>query len=142
MSETERAPLHPIERKVLAGLSPGKALEFDSLVQSAGLLPDQVRRSLSWLSSKALVTVQETSTFMLVAASAEPPELIIVSKLEASRGSLPMAEMKAQFKTNQEFSAALGRASSMGWISIVPQESGPTLVLKDQAGAKKLQSLL
>ena len=88
------------------------------------------------------MTVQETSTFMLVAASAEPPELIIVSKLEASRGSLPMAEMKAQFKTNQEFSAALGRASSMGWISIVPQESGPTLVLKDQAGAKKLQSLL
>ena len=142
MSETERAPLHPIERKVLTSLGSGKALEFDSLVQSAGLLPDQVRRSLSWLSSKALVTVQETSTFMLAATSAEPPELLIVSKLEASKGSLPMAEMKAQFKSNQEFSAALGRASSMGWISIVPQQGGPVIVLKDQAGARKLQSLL
>jgi hypothetical protein len=93
MNETERAPLHPIERKVLTGLGSGKALEFDSLVLSAGLLPDQVRRSLSWLSSKALVTVQETSTFMLVATSAEPPELLIVSKLEASNGSLPMSEL-------------------------------------------------
>ena len=142
MSETERAPLHPIERKVLTALSASKPLEFDSLVQSADLLPDQVRRSLSWLSSKGLVTVQETSTFLLVAASAEPPELLIVSKLEASKGSLPMSELKAQFKSNQEFSAALGRASSMGWISIAPQQGGPVVVLKDQAGARKLQSLL
>jgi phenylalanyl-tRNA synthetase alpha chain len=88
------------------------------------------------------VTVQETSTFLLVAASAEPPELLIVSKLEASKGSLPMSELKAQFKSNQEFSAALGRASSMGWISIAPQQGGPVVVLKDQAGARKLQSLL
>src|ERR1035441_510344 len=79
---------------------------------------------------------------MLAATSAEPPGLLIVSKLEASKGSLPMAEMKAQFKSNQEFSAALGRASSMGWISIVPQQGGPVIVLKDQAGARKLQSLL
>ena len=39
-----------------------------------------------------------------------------------------MAEMKARFKSTQEFSAALGRASSAGWISIVPQQqSGPVL---------------
>jgi len=142
MSETERTPLHPIERKVLSSLSAGATLDFDSLVGSTGLLPDQVRRSLSWLSSKALLAVQETSTFMLVATNAEPPELLIVSKLEGSKGSLPMANLKAQFKSNQEFSAALGRASSMGWISIVPQQGGPSVALKDPAGAKKLRSLL
>ncbi len=64
MSEAEKTPLHPIERKVLYGLSSGKTFDFDSLVESTGLLPDQIRRSLSWLSSKALLMVQETSTFV------------------------------------------------------------------------------
>jgi phenylalanyl-tRNA synthetase alpha chain len=142
MTETEKTPLHPIERKVLASLSAAKTLDFDSLVESAGLLPDQVRRSLSWLTSKGLVTVRETATHVLIATNAEPPELLIVSKLESSKGSLPMADLKAQFKSNQEFSAALGRASSKGWVSIVPQQGGPSIVLKDPAGARKLQTLL
>ncbi len=51
----EKTPLHPIERKVLASLADGPRV-FDALVSSSGLLPDQVRRSISWLASKALVT--------------------------------------------------------------------------------------
>jgi len=142
MSDTARTPLHPIEKKVLSSLSGRRTLDFDSLVASAGLVPDQVRRSISWLSSKGLVDVQEASTFVLIASDVPPPELLLVSKLEESRGSLPMAEMKAHFKSNQEFSAALGRASSAGWISIVPQQSGPVITLKDPEGAKKLRGVL
>jgi phenylalanyl-tRNA synthetase alpha chain len=142
MSDTARTPLHPIEKKVLSGLSGRRTLDFDSLVASAGLLPDQVRRSISWLSSKGLVDVQEASTFTLKASDVPPPEILLVSKLEESKGSLPMAEMKALFKSNQEFSAALGRASSAGWISIIPQQSGPVITLKDSEGAKKLRAVL
>jgi phenylalanyl-tRNA synthetase alpha chain len=143
MSDTARTPLHPIEKKVLSGLGDGGPLDFNSLVASTGLLPDQVRRSISWLSSKGLVDVQEASTFTLNASEAPPPELLLVSKLEENKGSLPMAEMKAHFKSNQEFSAALGRASSAGWISMVPQQqSGPVITLKDAEGAKKLRGLL
>jgi phenylalanyl-tRNA synthetase alpha chain len=142
MNETDKAPLHPIERKVLSSLSASKTLDFGPLVESTGLLPDQVRRSLSWLSSKGHVTVKETSTVVLVATNTSPPELLIVSKLEGSGGSLPMADLKAQLKSSQEFSAALGRASSMGWVAIVPQQGGPHVVLRDPAGSRKLQSLL
>jgi hypothetical protein len=51
MSEQGKTPLHPLEDKVLASLADGKEAEFDSLVTSSALLPDQVRRALSWLSS-------------------------------------------------------------------------------------------
>ena len=142
MSETERTPLHPIEKKVLSALGQEKNMDFDSLVASSGLLPDQVRRSISWLSSKALVTVQEASTFVLKATSIEPPELLLVGRLEGSRGRVPMAELKAHFKSNQEFSAALGRASSAGWISIAAEQGAPVVTLRDLQGAKRLRSLL
>jgi phenylalanyl-tRNA synthetase alpha chain len=142
MSEPERTPLHPIEKRVLSGLSGGNTLGFDSLVASTGLLPDQVRRSISWLDSKRLVSVHEASTFVLIATEVAPPELLLVSKLEESGGSLPMAEIKSHFKSNQEFSAALGRASSAGWISIVPQQGSPAIAIKDSSSAKKLRSLL
>ena len=56
----EKTPLHPIERKVLASLTDVPKV-FDALVSSSGLLPDQVRRSISWLSSKGLVTTTEVS---------------------------------------------------------------------------------
>ena len=143
VSGTAGTPLHPIEKKVLSSLSGSRPLDFDSLVASTGLLPDQVRRSISWLSSKGLVDVQEASTFTLTASDAPPPELLLVSELEQGGGSLPMAELKARFSSNQEFSAALGRASSAGWISIVPQQkSGPVIELKDPKGAKELRRVL
>ena len=88
MSEPERTPLHPIEKRVLSALSAGETLDFDSLVASTGLLPDQVRRSISWLGSKRLVSVHEASTFVLIATEVAPPELLLVSRLEESGGSL------------------------------------------------------
>jgi phenylalanyl-tRNA synthetase alpha chain len=142
MSRTEKTPLHPMEKKVLMGLSGGDELDFDSLVARSGLLPDQVRRSISWLSSKALVKVREISTFMLGATGVVPPELLLMAKLEESRAPLPMAKLKSQFGSNQEFSAAVGRASSAGWITIRADQGGPAVSLRDPEGAKRLRDLL
>ena len=109
---------------------------------STGLLPDQVRRSISWLSFKGLLDRQETSTFLLTAAGTPPPELLLLSTLEEGKGQLPLAELKKRFDSNQEFSAALGRASSAGWISIAQQKDGPIVALKDPSSASVLRRLL
>ena len=141
MSDSEKAPLHPIERKVLSALGT-KPVDFDALVSSAGLLPDQVRRSLSWLSSKGLVEVTETTTSFLVSAGGTPPELLLLEKLEERGGKLLMADAKALFKTNQEFSAALGRASSAGWVGFASLNQAKILILMDRHGAAGLRAVV
>ena len=144
-------PLHPIERKVLAALGGDDqhqqrdALGFDTLVSATGLLPDQVRRSISWLTSKGLVSVQESSRPVISRASGadeQPPELSLMSRLEENQGSLPMASLRGSFGSNQEFSAAVGRASSAGWVAIGPGPTGPVVSLKTPDGARALRELL
>ncbi len=142
MSDADRSPLHPMERKVLSALEGKKTLGFDSLVASSGLGPDQVRRSLSWLASKGLVTIEESSSFSLSASKEEPAELLLMERLEKGGGSVPMQDLKKAFKSDQQFSAAVGRASSSGWISISSGPSGPTVKLTNAQGAQKLSSIL
>jgi phenylalanyl-tRNA synthetase alpha chain len=142
MSNRDRAPLHPIERKVLSALAEKKSLGFDSLVASSGLVPDQVRRSISWLTSKGMVTAEESSSAILDLSGENPPELLLIDKLEESGGPLPMDTLKKAFKSNTEFSAAIGRASSSGWVSITSDKSVPTVGLKSPEDAKKLRAFL
>ena len=142
MSDADRSPLHPMERKVLSALKGKKTLGFDFLVASSGLGPDQVRRSLSWLASKGLVTIEESSSFSLSASKEEPAELLLMERLEKGGGSVPMQDLKKAFKSDQQFSAAVGRASSSGWISISSGPSGPTVKLTNAQGAQRLSSIL
>ena len=85
----EKTPLHPIERKVLASLTDAPKV-FDALVSSSGLLPDQVRRSISWLSSKALVTTTEVTSVEL-SLSGLPPELVFLESLREGGGEASVA---------------------------------------------------
>jgi phenylalanyl-tRNA synthetase alpha chain len=142
MSNPDKTPLHPIERKVLSALEGKKSLEFDSLVATSRLGPDQVRRSLSWLASKGLVTVEESSSFALSASKEEPAELLLLERLEKGGGSVPMQDLKKDFKSDQQFSAAVGRASSSRWVSISSGPAGPTVKLTNAQGAQKLRSIL
>jgi phenylalanyl-tRNA synthetase alpha chain len=142
MSDVIKAPLHPMERKVLAALAEGRSIDFDSLVTSSGLLPDQLRRSISWLTSKGLATVEESSSFKLNPSPEQPPELLLIEKLEENRGSLPVEELKKAFKSDREFSAAIGRSSSTGWITIVSEAKGSIARLKDPEGTKSLRAFL
>lgn len=136
-----RTPLHPLEEKVLSALAERSPRRFEDVVSSTGLLPDQVRRALSWLSSKGLVSVEERSKSSL-RISAQPPELLLLEKLGGSAGSLPMEELKRSFSSGQEFTAAVGRASSSGWIAITSGPSGPVVRIKSPEGASELRELL
>jgi phenylalanyl-tRNA synthetase alpha chain len=142
MNHVAKAPLHPMERKVLAALGGRESLDFDTLVASSGLLPDQVRRSISWLTSKGLARADESSIVTLRASGEEPPELLLLDKLEENRGSLPVGVLKKAFKSEQGFSAAIGRSSSHGWITMSSDTSGSTVKLKDPESAKNLRTII
>jgi phenylalanyl-tRNA synthetase alpha chain len=142
MSEPAGTPLHPLEVRVLSVLTGKGPVAFEELVSKTGLLPDQVRRAISWLTSKGLVVAEEKSSVSLVPIGASPPELALLDKLEAHDGPYPVAELKKSFQSNQEFSAAIGRASSAGWVSIGSSASGPAASIKDKDGAADLRQLL
>jgi len=138
MSESE-TPLHPLEQTVLASLKGKESMDFDALVKSSGLGSDQVRRTLSWLTSKKLVESKESSSrsFVLVA---EPAELLLIQRV--GEKGFPLGKLRESFKSNQEFAAALGNAKSSGWVEV--RQKGPEqyVVLKDRDGAHKVEKFV
>ena len=115
-------------------------LPFESLVESTALQEDQVRRALQWLSSKGLVSIQETRNASLEVLR-RPPELILFSKVAGASTPPTLDELRAQFSSAEEFSAALGRARSAGWVRVeggVPQ----VVQVSDPDGPKTLELLI
>jgi len=135
-------PLHPLEAKVLSSLKPDTAVGFDSLVSNSGLSPDQVRRALSWLSSKGLVIITEIGSTKLFRTSSGVPELALVDKIRERGGSITLGELRQSLGSDQEFSAAVGRANSMGWIRIEPSKGGSTVSLSMKDSSKRLAHLI
>ncbi|MBI3023484.1 MAG: hypothetical protein HYY68_07140 [Thaumarchaeota archaeon] len=88
----EQIPLHPIELKVLSALEYRQWVDFASIV-SSDLHPDQVRRSLSWLSSKKLVELKEDVTVTLRASTMRPPELLLIENLRGEGGEVSISEV-------------------------------------------------
>jgi phenylalanyl-tRNA synthetase alpha chain len=136
----EKTPLHPIERKVLASLGDAPT-RFETLVSRSGLNPDQVRRSISWLSSKGLVTTAETSSVVLTAVS-QPPELVFIEKLQDMGGEASVNYLRNAVGEDSGFSAAMGRALSAGWVEKKEGMMGQFMVLKDKEAGKGLVELL
>jgi len=136
----ENTPLHPIERKVLASLTNGPKV-FDALVSASGLLPDQVRRSLSWLSSKRLVTTTEVSSVEL-SVNGLPPELRFLERLREGGGEASVASLRDALREDRGFSAAMGRAVSSGWVEVKDGVTGQVVVLKDREAGKALEDLV
>jgi phenylalanyl-tRNA synthetase alpha chain len=136
----EKTPLHPIERKVLATLT-GSPKVFDALVSSSGLLPDQVRRSISWLVSKGLVTTTEVSDVTL-SVTGVPPELVFLESLREGGGESSVARLRNTLGEDRGFSAAMGRAVSAGWVEVKEGMMGQIVVLKDKEAGKQLEQLV
>jgi len=134
------ASLHPIERKVLSALASSGPLPFDSLVATTALNEDQVRRALQWLSSKGLVRITETSEGRLEVAR-RPPELALMAELKESAQPPTIEALKAQFESEEEFSAAFGRARAAGWIA-VDEGANPAVKVSVSEGAAALAALL
>ena len=134
--------LHPIEAKVLGALKDQEWADFDSLPRSAGLLPDQVRRSVQWLSSKGFIEVQQSILAMLVLRSSSAPELSLVERLREADHALPIEDLKKLFKSDDEFSAALGRARASSWVNVTISAVGSLVSLIDREGPTRLERLL
>ncbi len=134
--------LHPIERKVLASLSKSGALDFDSLVAESGLHPDQVRRAIAWLTSKGMLRSQESTTKGLVFGGKAPPELALFEKVSTASTPPTMESLRSGFGSNEEYSAALGRARSLGWITIDKAATLPTIRVADRRGPSALESVI
>ncbi|HUI00683.1 MAG TPA: phenylalanine--tRNA ligase subunit alpha [Nitrososphaerales archaeon] len=136
----EKTPLHPIERKVLASLADGPR-SFDDLVSASALLPDQVRRSISWLSSKELVATKEVTSVTLV-VTGTPAELKFLETLRDHGGEASLNFLRSAVGGDAGFSAAMGRAISAGWVEVKEGMMGQIAVLKDKDAGKELQELL
>ena len=133
--------LHPIERKVLASLAREGRLAFEPLVSAASLKPDQVRRSLQWLSSKGLVTIEEEE-FQSLAVEHTPPELTLVNEVAKSPEALTIDALKSRFASEQEFSAAFGRSKASGWIAVDAAHSPPFVLLANRTGPEALNAII
>jgi phenylalanyl-tRNA synthetase alpha chain len=136
----EKTPLHPIERKVLASLADSPKV-FDALVSSSGLLPDQVRRSISWLSTKALVTTTEVSSVELK-LSGVPPELVFLETLREGGGEASVSRLRNALGDDRGFSAAMGRAVSARWVEVKEGMMGQIVALKDKEAGRSLEGLV
>lgn len=136
----EKTPLHPLERKVLASLSDGPK-DLERVVADTGLLPDQVRRSISWLSSKGLVASTEVSSTE-VKAVGQPAELAFVEKVKDLGGEAPVALLRTAVGEDKGFSAAMGRAISAGWVEVKEGTTGQLVRLKDKDAGRGLEELV
>src|SRR5205814_9616293 len=136
LAKNEKTPLHPIESKVLAALTGGHNV-FDAIVASSGLLPDQVRRSISWLSSKGLATTNEV-TSVEFSVRGSPPELTFLETLRDSGGEASVAHLRSALGEDRGFSAAMGRAVSGGGVEVKEGIGGQVIVLEDdEAGQQR-----
>jgi phenylalanyl-tRNA synthetase alpha chain len=131
--------LHPIERKILSALLPAGSLSFESLVNATSLNEDQVRRGLQWLSSKNLVSIIESTQSRLVVVRM-PPELALVTRVAEKPDQLTLEDLRAGFESEEEFSAALGRARGAGWIRL--EGAPPKVRIADRKGPEALGKLL
>jgi phenylalanyl-tRNA synthetase alpha chain len=136
----EKTPLHPIERKVLGSLADGPKV-FEVLVSSSGLLADQVRRSISWLSSKGLVTTTEITNVELKLIT-QPPEFVFLESLREGGGESSVARLRNAVGDDRGFGAAMGRAVSAGWVEVKEGMMGQIVLLKDKEAGKELEGLV
>ncbi len=137
-----KTPLHALELKVLSALKGGTWVEFDSLVSATALGPDQLRRTLEWLSSKSYIEQDQTVESKTVSTSVDVPELRLFKLLRQTGHESSLDDLKKAFGSSHEFSAALGRARGAKWIEVA-SEGGKTLVrLTNSNGPAKLEELI
>jgi phenylalanyl-tRNA synthetase alpha chain len=87
-----------------------------------------------------MVFIEETSQSQL-AIVRKPPEVILVSKVTEASHPLSVDELRREFASPEEFSAAFGRARGSGWI--VVEGGAPSMVrLGNTQGVQQVNSIL
>ncbi len=136
-----KPPLHQLELRVLSALKDGTWFEFDSLVSATQLDPDQLRRALEWLSAKSYIEQDQKVESRTIATSAEVPELRLLARLKQTEGKSSLEDLKRASGSSQEFSAALGRARSAGWITIASEGKATFVKVTDSGNSARLEEL-
>jgi phenylalanyl-tRNA synthetase alpha chain len=115
-------PLHPIERDLLKSLAEAGSITIEKLATITHLDIDQVRRGVEWLKFKNMISVEESSSFVVSltrrgqdAAASGLPERKLV---EAVNGGSDTVEKVRQsgLLNKDEVNAAVSAARRNGWI--------------------------
>jgi phenylalanyl-tRNA synthetase alpha chain len=122
---------HPIERSILNSLSKNDHVGAHSLADSTGLSIDQIRRGIEWLKFKNLISIEESSTQRVFAASEGMaalqkglPERRLVNSLK--EGKITISEVLASGAIkNEEINAAIAGARRNQWIQLVEGKMVP-----------------
>jgi phenylalanyl-tRNA synthetase alpha chain len=140
---------HPIERSILNSLSSNDYVGTHSLAASTGLSIDQIRRGIEWLKFKNLISIEESSTQRVFAASEGMeaakkglPERRLVDSLK--EGKITISEVLASGAIkNEEINAAIAGARRNQWIQLVEGKMVPTpLAAKKSPGETFIENLL
>jgi phenylalanyl-tRNA synthetase alpha chain len=123
---------HPIERTILNSLSKNVHVGAHSLAASTGLSIDQIRRGIEWLKFKNLISIEESSTQRVFAASEGIaasqkglPERRLVNSLKEGKVTISEVLASGDIK-NEEINAAIAGARRNQWIQLVEGKMVPT----------------
>src|ERR671919_1330118 len=123
---------HPIERSILNSLSNNDHVGTHSLAASTGLSIDQIRRGIEWLKFKNLISIEESSTQRVFAASEGIeaakkglPERRLVNSLKEGKVTISEVLASGAIK-NEEINAAIAGARRNQWIQLVEGKMVPT----------------
>src|SRR5918998_1866879 len=123
---------HPIERSILNSLSNNDHVGAHSLADSTGLSIDQIRRGIEWLKFKNLVSIEESSTQRVFAASGGIeaakkglPERRLVNSLRQGKVTISDVLASGAIK-NEEINAAIAGARRNQWIQLLEGKMVPT----------------
>src|SRR5919109_824762 len=142
---TDAPALHPIEQAILKALSNSKPASVESLAEASGLEIDQVRRGVEWLKFKNLITLDESSTFIVSLAAGG--QTAVQSGLPERRlgnaikeGKSTMAEILASGRLKKdEVNAAVAAAKRNKWIQFV---NGSRMALVGSASNNSAEEVL
>jgi phenylalanyl-tRNA synthetase alpha chain len=116
---------HPIELSILNSLSKNDHVGAHSLAASTGLSIDQVRRGIEWLKFKNLISIEESSTQRIFAASEGMaasqkglPERRLVNSLKEGKVTISEVLASGAIK-NEEINPAIAGARRNQWIQLV-----------------------
>jgi phenylalanyl-tRNA synthetase alpha chain len=116
---------HPIELSILNSLSKNDHVGAHSLAASTGLSIDQVRRGIEWLKFKNLISIEESSTQRIFAASEGMaasqkglPERRLVNSLKEGKVTISEVLASGAIK-NEEINPAIAGARRNQWIQLL-----------------------
>ncbi|HEX9677945.1 phenylalanine--tRNA ligase subunit alpha [Nitrososphaera sp.] len=119
---SDATALHPIERSILKALAQREQASLEGLAGAAGLSADQARRGVEWLKFKCLITVSESSTFVVSldaegkdAAQFGLPERRLVRAVREGKDTMAKVLASGMLRTD-EVNAAVAGARRNQWI--------------------------